>query len=78
MVCYRIDYSYYGRLSTTHALTELEQIQVLNELSEENIGEYSLDDESVFGSNYRQLVTPGTHVISDMRVIMIVMNNNKM
>jgi hypothetical protein len=44
---------------------ELEQIQVLNEVSDENIGEYNLDDDSVFDSDYTQLVSPGTHVISD-------------
>jgi hypothetical protein len=47
------------------ALTELENIQVLTEVVDENIGEFSLDD-SIFDSDYTQLVIPGTHVISDM------------
>jgi hypothetical protein len=57
---------------------ELEQIQVLNEiLDDENTGEFSLDDDSVFDSDYTQLVTLGTHVISD-RVITGLMNKMKM
>jgi hypothetical protein len=43
---------------------ELEQMQVLNEVvHNENIGEFSLDNESVCDSDYIQLVTPGTHMI---------------
>jgi hypothetical protein len=52
-------------LSSCHVLMELEQIQVLNGVLDENIGEYSLDDDSVFDSDYTQLVTPETHMISD-------------
>jgi hypothetical protein len=37
----------------------------LNEVSDENVGEYILDDDNIFDSIYTQLVTPGTHVISD-------------
>jgi hypothetical protein len=52
--------------STSRALMELEQIEVLNEvLDDENISEYSSDDDNVFDNDYTQLVTPGTHVISD-------------
>jgi hypothetical protein len=52
--------------SRSCALTELEQMQVLNEvLDNENISEYSLDDDIVFDNNYTQLLTPGIHVISD-------------
>jgi hypothetical protein len=46
-------------------LTELQQVEVLNAVSgDENIGPFSSND-SVFDSEYTQLVTPGTHVISD-------------
>jgi hypothetical protein len=39
--------------STSCALKELEQIQVLNEvLDDENISECSLDDDSVFDNDY--------------------------
>jgi hypothetical protein len=48
----------------------------LDEVSDENIGEFSSDVESIFDSDCTQLVTPGTHVISD-RVIMVVMNKKK-
>jgi hypothetical protein len=42
------------------------QIEVLNEvLDNEIISEHSSDDDSVFDYDYTQLVTPGTHVISD-------------
>jgi hypothetical protein len=34
-------------------------------LYDENIGEFGLDDDSVFDSHNTHLVTPGTHVISD-------------
>jgi hypothetical protein len=52
--------------STSRVLTELEQIEVLNDVvDDENISEYSLDDDSVFDNDYTQLVTPGTHVISN-------------
>jgi hypothetical protein len=43
-------------------LTELEQVQVLNEGLHENIGEFILDDDSIFDIDYTQLVIPGTHV----------------
>jgi hypothetical protein len=47
-------------------LTELEQIEVLNEvLDNETISEYGLDDDSVFDYDYTRLVTPGTHMISE-------------
>jgi hypothetical protein len=62
--------------STSHALKELEQIQVLNEVLDEIICEYSSDDDSVFDNDYTQLVTPGTSVISD-RVIMVVTKDRK-
>jgi hypothetical protein len=58
--------------STSHALTDLESVSVLNEvLNNENIGEFSLDDDGVFDSDYTQLMTPGTHVIA------IVMDKKK-
>jgi hypothetical protein len=39
--------------------TEVEQIQVLNEVfNDENIGEMSSDGDSIFDSNYIQLATP--------------------
>jgi hypothetical protein len=48
-------------LSTSHALTELEQMQVLNQdLDDENISEYSWDNDSVFDSDFTQFVTPGS------------------
>jgi hypothetical protein len=51
---------------TSRALTEHEQIEVLNKvLDNETISEYSSDNDSVFDYDYTQLVTPGTHVISD-------------
>jgi hypothetical protein len=63
---------------SSHVLLELEQIQVLNEvLDDENTGEFSLDDDSVFDSDCTQLGTPGTHVISD-RMITGLMNKMKM
>jgi hypothetical protein len=44
----------------------LEQVQVLNKvLNIENIGEFSSDDDSIFHTDYIQLMTPGTHVISN-------------
>jgi hypothetical protein len=52
--------------SISRVLTELQQIEVLNEvLDDETISEYSSDDDSVFDCDYTQLVTPGTLVISD-------------
>jgi hypothetical protein len=51
--------------STSRALTELEHIEVLNEVLDETISEYSSDDENVFDCDYTQLVTAGTHAISD-------------
>jgi hypothetical protein len=54
--------------STSCALTELEQIEVLNEVLDDTIiSEYSSDDDSVFDYDHTQLVTPGTHVISDSK-----------
>jgi hypothetical protein len=51
---------------SSRARTELEQIEVLNEvLDNETISEYSSDDESVFDYDYTQLVTAGTHTISN-------------
>jgi hypothetical protein len=44
----------------------LDKFKFFNEvLDNENIGEFSLDDDSIFGGDYMQLVTPGTHGISD-------------
>jgi hypothetical protein len=55
-----------ARPSTSPALGELEQLQVLNEvLDDEIISECSSDEDSVFNNDYTQLVTPGTQVISD-------------
>jgi hypothetical protein len=52
--------------STSHALTELDQVQALNAvLNNENTGEFNLDDDSVLHSNYTQLVIAGTHVYSN-------------
>jgi hypothetical protein len=52
--------------STSRPLTELDQIQILNEvLEDESISEYSSDDDSVFDIDYTQFVTPGTVVFSD-------------
>jgi hypothetical protein len=59
---------------------ELKQMQVLNDVVQnENIGDFSLDSDSICDSDYTQLVTPGTHVIVDSegRVIILVMNNKK-
>jgi hypothetical protein len=40
----------------------LEQVEVLNEiLYSESIGEFSLDNDSFFDSDYAQLVLPRTH-----------------
>jgi hypothetical protein len=51
--------------SASHVLKELEQMQVLNEVSNnENIGEFSSDDDIVFDNGYTKLMTPGSHVIS--------------
>jgi hypothetical protein len=51
--------------SASCVLKEHEQVQVLNEvLNNENTGEFSLDDDSIFDNDYMQLMTPGTHVIS--------------
>jgi hypothetical protein len=47
--------------STSRALRELEQLEVLNEvLDDENISECSSDDDSVFDNDYTQLMTPRT------------------
>jgi hypothetical protein len=44
----------------------VEQIEYLREiLDEESISEYSSDSDSDFDVDYTQLVTPGTHVISE-------------
>jgi hypothetical protein len=52
-------------------------MQVLNEvLDDEHISECSSDDDSVFDNYYKQLVAPGTQVISD-RVIIVVENDRK-
>jgi hypothetical protein len=52
--------------STSHALRQLQQMQVLNKvLDDENISDCSLDDDSVFDTDYTQLVAAGTHVIID-------------
>jgi hypothetical protein len=41
--------------SSSHALFEFEQVQVLNEvLDDENVDEFSSDDDSVFDSDYTQ------------------------
>jgi hypothetical protein len=62
--------------STSDVVTELEKIQVLSEVSDnENVDEFSLDNGSIFDSDYTQLVTPGTHVISGSESIMAVMAN---
>jgi hypothetical protein len=54
--------------SASHTLTEVEQLQALNEvLVYENIGDFSLDDDSFSDNDYTQLVTLGTHVISDSK-----------
>jgi hypothetical protein len=54
-------------LSTSYALMELEQIPsfVNGILDDENIGECSSHDDSGFDKNCTQLVTTGTHVLSD-------------
>jgi hypothetical protein len=63
--------------STSHMLTEVEHLQVVNEvLHDENISDFSSDDDSISHNDYTQLVTLGTHVISD-RVKIVVMNMNK-
>jgi hypothetical protein len=50
-----------GGPSSRHGLTELEQIQVLNEILDDNVaGEYSSDEE-----DYAQLLHQRTHEISD-------------
>jgi hypothetical protein len=55
-------------LSPSRAPMELEHIHVLNEvLDNEIVSEHSSDDDSVFDNDYKQLVTPGTHVISDSK-----------
>jgi hypothetical protein len=52
--------------STSRGLTEVQQVEFLNEiLNEDSISEYSSDNDSVFDIDYTQLVTPGTHVISE-------------
>jgi hypothetical protein len=52
--------------STSQALTNVEQMEVLYTiLDEESISDISLDNDSVFDIDYTQLVTPGTHVISE-------------
>jgi hypothetical protein len=53
-------------LSISCVLTELRQAQDLNKiLDKENIDEFSLGDGRISASVYTQLVTPGTHKISD-------------
>jgi hypothetical protein len=44
-------------LSTGHVLTELEQVQVLNEVW---LGEFNLDDDSVFDNDHTHLGTQET------------------
>jgi hypothetical protein len=57
----------FGALSTSNALSEFEQIQILNEILDKNISEFSLDD-SIFDNDYTHLVNPGTHVIDGVVV----------
>jgi hypothetical protein len=55
-----------GHVWPSRELRELEQIEVLNKvLDDETISEYSSDDDSVFGYDYIQFVTPGTHMITE-------------
>jgi hypothetical protein len=49
--------------STSCALTELEQVPVLNEgLDDENIDELSSDDDSIFDSDYSIFVSDYTQL----------------
>jgi hypothetical protein len=41
-----------GSLSTSHPLMGLEQVAVFNKVLDENIGEFSLDDDILFDSDY--------------------------
>jgi hypothetical protein len=53
-------------------------MQGLNEvLDNENISEYSSEDESVFDNDSTQLMTPGTHVIRDSESDNVVKNDKK-
>jgi hypothetical protein len=64
--------------STSHALRQLQQMQGLNEvLDNENISEYSSEDDSVFDNDSTQLMTPGTHVTSDSESDNVVKNDRK-
>jgi hypothetical protein len=63
---------------TSRAFRQLQQMQGLNEvLDNENISEYSSEDDSVFDHDSTQLMTPGTHVISDSESDNVVKNDRK-
>jgi hypothetical protein len=48
-------------LSTSRVLTELEQVQVLNEVLDiENFGQFNLADDSFFDNDHTQLGTQET------------------
>jgi hypothetical protein len=52
-------------LSTSHALTEFEKIHVLNEVLDENFGEFNLDNDHIFDNDYSQLLSAENQVICD-------------
>jgi hypothetical protein len=52
-------------LTTSCALMELEQMQGLNKVLHDENTEYCSNNYRVFDSDYTQLVSPGTHVISE-------------
>jgi hypothetical protein len=64
-------------LSTSHVLTEFEQIHIFNEVVDENIDEYSSDNGSIFDSDYSELLTPEITLLAIVGVIMVVMNKQK-
>jgi hypothetical protein len=51
--------------STSRTFTEVEQVEYLREVLDESISEHSSDSDSDFDVDYTQLVTPGTHEISE-------------
>jgi hypothetical protein len=54
-----------ARLSTSHALVEFKIIEVVNEVLDDNMGHCCSGHNVDFNDDYTQLVTPGTHTISN-------------
>ncbi|XP_023703521.1 piggyBac transposable element-derived protein 4-like [Cryptotermes secundus] len=51
--------------STSRALTQVEQTEFLEEILDDIVSDFSSESDSECDIDYTQLVTPGTHVVSD-------------